>query len=420
MVFYSTVRTEEDEIMSEEKINIGMVGGGLQSFMGPIHRMAIEKAGLLRLASGCFGATKQSSLDCAKACGVDEGHAWGAYREFIRHEAKLPPEQRLLFISTVLPNTMHYPVAMLAMDCGVPILGEKPFTTNLDEAANLMRKHRTTGVPYRIAMVYPAYSMLVKARDMLRKGAIGTLRRYVFSMQSGWMARRIENQGNRQALWRVDSHRNGAGGVVNDSGCHCQFVLEWLTGFEITEVCALARPCVPGRIIADDATVYVRTREGIDGTFLLSQVATGHREGLAFEITGDKGAMIWKQSEPGKLLVVSNDGAEKVYADATASGQSARAEEPFGANEAYIEALSRVYREFAESLQGRKRKVRAKDSRILGMTIEEGFRSVCVSAAMEKSFVAPPTTFTQSGMPNPPPPPPPKWIPVTIPNTDPV
>lgn len=408
--------------MSEDKIDIGMIGGGLQSFMGPIHRAAIEKAGNLHLACGCFGATRQSSRECQEPYGLDQDSVWNAYREFLRHEAKLPPEKRVAFVSTVLPNTMHYPVAMLAMDSGVPVLGEKPFTTNLDEAANLVRKYKTTGVPYRVAMVYPAYSMLVKARDLIRKGLLGTLRRYVFSMQSGWMARRIENQGNRQALWRVDSHRNGAGGVVNDAGCHCQFVLEWLTGFEITEVCALARPCVPGRLIADDATVFVRTREGIDGTFLLSQIAIGHNEGLAFEITGDKASMSWKQSEPGKLVVVTGEGEEKVYSDATASGQPAKGVNgPFGANDAYIEALARVYREFAESLQGRKqRKVRAKDSRILGMTIEEGFRSVCVSAAIEKSFVQPPVTFSQSGVPNPPPPPPPKWIPVTIPNTDPV
>ena len=409
----------QEKMTAEANTKIGMVGGGLQSFMGQVHRDAIAKAGNVALVKGCFGSTRQSSFDCQKALGMEQGSVWGAYREFLRHEAKLPKDERVAFISTVLPNTMHYPVAMLAMDCGIPVLGEKPFTTNLDEAANLVRKYKTTGVPYRIAMVYPAYSMLVKARDLLRKGAVGTIRRYVFSMQSGWMARRIENQGNRQALWRVDSHRNGAGGVVNDAACHCQFVLEWLTGFEINEVCALARPCVPGRLIADDATVFVRTKEGIDGTFLLSQIAIGHNEGLSFEITGDKGAMLWKQSEPGRLVVVANDGSEKEYKDATASGAGAVAETPFGANAAYVEALSRVYREFAESLQGRARKVRAKDSRILGMTIEEGFRSVCVSSAIEKSFVVPPVTFSQSGMPNPPPPPPPKWIPVEIPNTDP-
>ena len=113
---------------------------------------------------------------------------------------------------------------MTAMDSGVPILGEKPFTSNLDEAANLVRKQRATKVPYRIAMVYPAYSQLVKAKELLKKGIIGTIRRFYFSMQSGWMARRVENQGNTQALWRVDGKRNGVGGVLNDCGGNCQFV----------------------------------------------------------------------------------------------------------------------------------------------------------------------------------------------------
>ncbi|MBR3820906.1 MAG: Gfo/Idh/MocA family oxidoreductase [Kiritimatiellae bacterium] len=395
--------------MAEKKIyKIGMIGGSMKSFMGNIHRQAIEKAGNLKIVGGSFGTSKQASYDFIKPLKLNVDDLFPSYRDFLRREKTRKGDNKLLFVSAVLPNTMHYPIAMTAMDCGVPILGEKPFTSNLDEAANLVRKQKATKVPYRIAMVYPAYSQLVHARNLLAKGEIGTIRRFYISMQSGWMARRVENQGNTQALWRVDGKRNGVGGVLNDCGCHCQFVLEWLTGFEISEVCVGANICVPGRLIPDDATVLVRTKQGIGGTFMMSQIATGRNDGLSIEITGDKGTLLWKQCEPQILAIVGNDGKRKEYKDTTASGETAVAETPYGANAAYVEALTRVYEDFVESLTGKMKKSRSKSDRILGMTVEEGLRSVAVTTAMEKSiqFIPPDA------------PPAIKWQPVVMPQLE--
>ena len=395
--------------MAEKKIyKIGMIGGSMKSFMGNIHHQAIEKAGNLKIVGGSFGTSKQASYDFIKPLKLNVDDLFPSYRDFLRREKTRKGDNKLLFVSAVLPNTMHYPIAMTAMDSGVPILGEKPFTSNLDEAANLVRKQKATKVPYRIAMVYPAYSQLVHARNLLAKGEIGTIRRFYISMQSGWMARRVENQGNTQALWRVDGKRNGVGGVLNDCGCHCQFVLEWLTGFEISEVCVGANICVPGRLIPDDATVLVRTKQGIGGTFMMSQIATGRNDGLSIEITGDKGTLLWKQCEPQILAIVGNDGKRKEYKDTTASGETAVAETPYGANAAYVEALTRVYEDFVESLTGKMKKSRSKSDRILGMTVEEGLRSVAVTTAMEKSiqFIPPDA------------PPAIKWQPVVMPQLE--
>ena len=277
---------------------IGMIGGGLDSFMGGVHRAAQGKAGCFQLVRGAFGESRSSSFACQKAYGLGARDVFGGYREFLRHEAKRPPEERVVFVASVVPNVMHYPVAMTAMEAGIPILGEKPFVVNMDEATNLLRKQRQTGVPYRIAMVYPAYSMLVKARKLIQRGELGILRRFFFSMQSGWMARRRENEGCRQALWRTDFRRNGLGGVVTEAAGDCQFTLEWLTGLRIESVCAAGRPAVPGRLIPDDATVLVRTAQGLAGVFMLSQVATGHHEGLTFEITGDQGRSTGSSASP--------------------------------------------------------------------------------------------------------------------------
>ena len=356
---------------------------------------------MLQITCGAFGSTRQSSFDCQEPFGLGVRDVFGSYRDLLRRQSRLPKEQRVAFATTVLPNTMHYPVAMMAMDCGVPVLAEKPFTCNIDEATNLARKARTMGVPYRVAMVYPAYSMLLKARKLFRDGVLGRVRRFVVSMQLGWMAGRVELEGNRQAMWRTDARRNGVGGVINDASCNCQFVIEFITGYRITDVCASARPCVAGRLIPDDATVLVRTDQGIDDVFLLSQIAAGHREGLVFEITGDTGSMRWCESNPGTLVLVTNDGTKKTLTDKTAPGAIGGVDTPFVAGDAYVEALARVYSDFADSLSGHTKKSRSgEDSRILGMTIEEGVHSVAVSEAIIKSV-----TPVQEGQP-----PVPKWV----------
>ena len=386
--------------MSKEKADIAMIGGGLDSFMGPIHMKAIEKAGNVRLATGAFGSVRQTSFACQEPYGLAGRKVYGSYREFFRAQARLPKEERVLFVTAPVPNTMHYPVAMAALDAGIPVLGEKPFTCNIDEAANLVRRAKALGVPYRIAMAYPGYSMLMRARDLLREGRIGIVRRVLVSMQLGWMAPRLENRGSRQALWRTDARRNGAGGVVNTLACNCQFVMELVTGFRITEVCAGGHPCVPGRLIPDDAVVMVRTDKGIPGVFLISQVATGHREGLVLEIWGDRGTLRWCESEPGRLVVLEHSGQEQVYSDDTPPGALGGVDTPFGGSAAHIDALARVYREYADYLQGA-----SAPERVTGMTLEEGLHSVAVCEAITKSLLPP----REGDVPVP------KWVPVAVP-----
>lgn len=388
-----------------EPIEIAMIGGGKDSFMGPVHRAAIAKAGGFRLVAGAFGSSRQSSYDTGEALGLAGRSVYGHYRDFFRHQQTLPPARRVAFAAAVLPNTMHYPVAMLAMDSGIPVLGEKPFTCNLDEATNLCRKQHATGVPYRIAMVYPAYTMLAEARRLVHEGTLGTLRRFVFTYTLGWMARRVENLGNRQALWRVDEHRNGPAGVVTDLGCHCQFACEWLTGLRISEVAADGHPAVPGRLMPDDCAVLVRTESGPHGTFLLSQVATGHREGLAFELTGDKAALRWCQSEPARLVLTDLAGSEKLFTDASASGIGTDTDRPFGDNAAYIAALADVYCNFAAELVGKEKGTR---HGFAGLTPAEGLRSVAFTDAIVRSLAAS-SSHTAEGRSS-------VWIPVEVPS----
>ena len=368
-----------------ETVRYAMIGGGAGSFMGPVHRAAAGKIQGLELAAGAFSPSAQSAAECGAELGLPADMVFANYRKLLRKCAALPPAKRISFVSVLTPNALHYPVAMAALDAGMPVLTEKPFACTPDEAANLVWKQRQTGVPLLTAMPYRAYSMLRTAKGMIDAGELGELRRFDFSFRTQWMAQRVENRGNRSALWRTDVHLNGGGGVVTECTAHLQHAFEWLSGLEISEVAADGFPAVPGRILPDECNVLARTASGARGTFSMSRAAIGHREGLAFEISGDKAALRWRQSDPATMRLERADGTSHSLTDATASGVTAHPDAPFGANAAFIDALSAAYAQFAAELStGRKP---SPEERI-GLTPEEGLRSVAVSDAVLRSVAS--------------------------------
>jgi len=384
--------------MSNKK-HVGMVGGGNESFMGSIHRAAIEQSGCVELVCGAFGSTRQSSFETGKALKIPTRRAYGTYRDMFRREATLPEEERMDFVVILAPNAMHYPVAMSSIDAGFPVFSEKPFTCNMDEALNLSRKQKHSGLAYGIAVVHAGYPMLQKARTLIQGDkALGTIRKVVTAYPLGWMAQRLETAGNKQAGWRADPRRCGPAGCLIDLGIHCLHLTEWVTGLSVSEVCADLRPSVAGRVLDDDCNMLVRFSTGARGVFLTSQVATGKNGGLSLEVYGDKGALSWTQSEPDRLVLRGLDGAEQLFTGGVAAASSTVVQQtPFGNNAAYIAALAATYRAFAESLDAPKNKASSATDRAAGfVTIEEGLRAVAFVDAVLRN-----TTTPEEGVPIP-------------------
>ena len=367
-----------------------MVGGGIASFMGAIHRAAIEQSGCAELVCGAFGSTRQSSFEAGKALKLPTRRVYGTYRDMFRREATLPASERMDFVVILAPNTMHYPVAMSAIDAKFPVLSEKPFTCNMDEALNLSRKQQASGLPYGIAFVHASYPMLRQAKALVQDDkAVGTVRKVVTTYPLGWMAQRLETAGNRQAGWRTDPRRCGPAGCLIDLGVSCFQLTEWVTGLTVTEVCADQRPTVPGRILDDDCSVLLRFEGGARGVLLPSQVATGRNDGLTIEIFGDKGALLWSQTSPGQLALRTIDGGEQILSDkAAVGGQPASTVlSPFGDNPAYIAALTETYRSFVDYMAAPKKA--ARDGNLCFSLAEEGLRTVTFVDAVVKNTADP-------------------------------
>ena len=392
-----------------------MIGGSTGSFMGEIHRKAIQQSGCLKLVCGAFGSTRNSSYETGKMLKMPTRRVYGTYRDMFRRENMLPADERMDFITIVTPNAMHYPIAMSALDAHFPIFSEKPFTCNMDEAMNLTRKQRMVGLHYGVSMAYPSYPMVRKAREMVLSGeGIGALRKLVVSYELGWMAPRLENAGNRQAGWRADPRRCGPAGCLADLCAHCFYLAEWLTGQKVSEVLGDLRPTVPGRVLDDDCTVIAKFESGLRGLFISSQIASGSGSGLAFKAIGDKATMEWSQQDPGLLRLRQVDGTETVLkADPPAQAiPVCCSPTPYGDNEPYIQALAGAYKAFANDLAESQGKAREPATPAFYMTIDEGLRSVAFVDAVLKNTAVP---LPQVDETKPPPPPATKWEPLTIP-----
>lgn len=383
-----------------------MVGGAADSFMGNIHRAAIEQSGCVELVCGAFGSTRQSSFETGKLLHLPTRRVYGTYRDLFRREASLPEDERIDFVTILAPNAMHYPVAMSAIDANIPVFSEKPFTCNMDEALNLTRKQRNSGLSYGIAMVYAGYPELQQAQRIIQTDkAIGTIRKVVTSYPLGWMAQRLETAGNKQAGWRADPRRCGPAGCLIDLGIHCFYLTEWVTGLSVSEVCADVRPTVAGRILDDDCSVLVRFATGARGVFLSSQIATGKNSGLAIEVFGDKGALAWSQSKPAQVLLTGLDGVCQTLTNG--GSEDARNTDtqpaPYGNNTAYIDALAAAYRAFSATLDKQKGKTNTALANF--MCVDEGLRTVAFTDAVIRN-----TAPVEEGAPAPA-----KWTPVVVP-----
>ena len=390
-----------------KKTRVGMVGGGAESFMGSIHRAAIEQSGCVELVCGAFGSTRQSSFETGKALNLPTRRVYGTYRDMFRREAVMPESERMEFVVILAPNTMHYPVAMSAIDANFPILSEKPFTCNMDEALNLTRKQQNSGLPYGIAIVHAGYPMLQLARTLIQTDkAVGTLRKVVSNHVLGWMAQRLETAGNKQAGWRADPRRCGPAGSLIDLGIHCLHLTEWVTGLSVSEVCADLRPTVAGRILDDDCSVLLRFEGGARGVFLTSQIATGRNEGIQLEVFGDKGSLRWSQGDADRLFLCGLDGAEQTFSGGISPGErpKALAPSPYGNNPAYVAALAETYRSFVAYLSAPK-KAAQREGGLCFTRVDEGLRAVAFVDAVLKNTATP-----EEGQPAAA-----KWMPLVVP-----
>ena len=337
----------------DRKLRMGMVGGGRDAFIGPVHRIAAHMDNKIELVCGAFSSSPEKSRLSGQDLLLPPDRVYGNYQEMLRREAALPDGDRMDFVSIVTPNNVHYPVAVAALDAGFPVVCDKPMTINLEEARDLERRVAESGKLFCLTHNYTGYPMVKEARDLVSEGELGVVRRVVVEYPQGWLATRLESAGVKQAVWRTDPNIAGASSCMGDIGTHCENLAEYITGFRITEMCADLTTFVGGRGLDDDGSVLLRFDGGARGVLWASQVAVGQENSLRIRIYGEKGGMEWRQEEPNTLVVHRLDRPTEIRRTATdfvGAAASANARLPAGHPEGYIEGFANIYNSFADAL----------------------------------------------------------------------
>lgn len=333
-----------------------MVGGGEGAFIGAVHRMAAALDGQATLVAGCFGSTPERSRSSGRAIGVGDDRVYGSWQEMIDAESARPADQRLDFISIVTPNDTHAPIAAAAIKAGFNVVIDKPVTRTASEADQLLDAAVGAGVIAAVTYNYTGYPMVRQAAAMCRAGALGAIRRIAVEYHQGWLATDLAAAGQKQASWRADPARAGAG-ALGDIGTHAENLAAFVTGLKTESVFAEVNTLVPGRRVDDDAAVLIRYEGGARGTLSVSQVAVGEENNLSLRIYGSEASLAWRQESPNELVVMPREGPRQVLSrGGVGAGPDAAAMTriPAGHPEGFIEAFANIYRGVFELIRARR------------------------------------------------------------------
>jgi predicted dehydrogenase len=364
------------------KLRMGMVGGGKDAFIGAIHRHAAFMDGLIELSCGALSINPEVAKDSARSLFLPEARTYLTYEEMITKEAALPADQRMDFVTIVTPNFAHFAPAMMALEHGFHVVIEKPITFTLDEAQQLKKKVEETGLILCLTHTYSGYPMVKQAKQMVKDGALGKIRKVWVEYPQGWLSKLSEREGNAQAAWRTDPKKSGKAGAMGDIGTHAAHLAEYVSGLKITKICADLNAMVEGRMLDDDGNVLLRFENGAAGCLMASQVAAGEENALKIRIYGEKGGLEWAQHEPNTLLVKWLDAPTQIlraggnYGDRLSSYAVLNTRTPGGHPEGYLEAFGNIYRNFARTLTARIDGVEPIPEALDFPTVEDGIRGM--------------------------------------------
>ena len=244
------------------KLRFGMIGGGRGAFIGGVHRIAAAMDGRAELVAGAFSSDPARSRASGSDFFLDPSRVYGSYKEMAKAESAMPPGRRLDFVVIVTPNHQHFGPARLFLESGFNVVCDKPVTFDLAEAKKLRAIVRKSGKVFVLTHNYTSNAMVKQARELVRNGTLGKIRKVVVEYPQGWLADAIERTGQKQASWRTDPKRSGAAGCMGDIGTHAENLARYITGLEIDELCADLSTFVKGRKLDDDGNVLVRYKGG--------------------------------------------------------------------------------------------------------------------------------------------------------------
>jgi predicted dehydrogenase len=377
--------------MMKRKLRMGMIGGGKDAFIGAIHRIAANMDGLIELVCGALSSSPEKAIESGRTLFLPEDRIYPNYEEMILQESRLPASERMDFVSIVTPNHAHFAPAMMALEHGFHVVIDKPITFTLEEAKLLKKKTEETGLSLLLTHTYAGYPMVKQAREMVKAGELGKIRKIIVEYPQGWLSRLSEKDGNPQAAWRTDPARSGKSGCMGDIGTHAAHLAEYISGLKITQLCADLSIVVDGRALDDDGNVLLKFDNGSNGVLIASQIAAGEENALRIRVYGERGGLEWAQQEPNTLILKWLDAPVQILragGHQLSSYAAFNSRTPGGHPEGYLEAFANLYRNFALCVSAKNEGIKAAPEAYDYPSVDEGIRGMAFINNVVKSSLS--------------------------------
>jgi predicted dehydrogenase len=363
--------------MRSRRLRLGMIGGGRGAFIGAVHRMAARLDDRYELVAGVLSSDPQR----ARASGSDLLLAPERCYETLGAllQAEVSREDRIDLVAIVTPNHLHHTAAKRCLEAGFHVICDKPLTTALADAEDLLRSAERTQRVLAVTYNYSGYPLVRQAREMIANGALGEPRVVQIEYAQDWLATPLEAVGNKQAAWRVDPQKSGVAGAIGDIGTHAFHLAEFITGAQVTELAADLSTQVAGRSLDDNGQMLLRFSNGARGSLWASQVAVGNENGLRIRIYGSKAGLEWSQEAPNQLRFAAVGEQPRLISRGGAgigTAAAAATRLPSGHPEGYIEAFAQIYSDVAELIVASNENRTASPGALLAPTGADGLRGV--------------------------------------------
>lgn len=335
------------------KIRLGILGGGGDSLIGPVHRIASSMFDRFEIVGGVFNPNWEENISFAKKIGLKEDRIYKDFEEFLSNERSLPTDQRIEVVSVLTPNFLHFPMAKRLLEEGFHVICEKPLTTTYAEALELKKLREDKQLIFAVTYTYSGYPMVRQMRSMIRDGKIGKIQKIDAQYYQGWINPVIHDPESRKKVWRLQPEKSGQSCCIGDVGTHAFQMLEYVTGQPIRSILADLNYLYEDNIMDIDGTVLLRLDGNAKGVLRASQIATAEENNFTVAIYGTKGHLKWAQENPNYLyyglentpLQVLKPGHEF---NSDAATQSTKL--PPGHPEGIFDAMGNIYHGVADAI----------------------------------------------------------------------
>ncbi len=362
------------------RLRYAMVGGGRDAFIGAVHRAAMALDGQYEMVAGALSSSPERSRESGRDIGLADDRNHGTWQELLADERARSSDQRADVVVLVTPNHLHHEPARAFVDAGFHVVCDKPLVHTSAQAEDLAALVAARGTLFAVTYNYTGYPMVREARELVRTGTIGAVRKVLVEYHQGWLAGALESADNKQSEWRKDPARGGPAGAMADIGSHAENLVATVTGLELESLCADLTAFGPGRRLDDDAGLLLRFAGGARGVMSASQIAAGNENDLRLRVIGERGMLDWRQEEPNLLIHAPGDGPRRTLTrNSPGLSEAARraCRLPSGHPEGFIEAFANLYQGVAADLRLRASQGRpATPAEAEYPRIEDGVRGV--------------------------------------------